>query len=118
MLKKELDIRSFEVKGAHLVFPAGDTDDSASDEATSFPSFILPLSIEVKHFLVDSLAVTPTDETSPFQLQTLSIENFSGKKSLFRVGSLDVISDLFRSASNGKVGTGDIYSPISMLIIP
>ena len=110
LLHKELDIRSFEVKGAHLVFPPGNTDDSASDEATSFPSFTLPLFIKVKHLLVDSLAVTTTDETSPFQLKTLLIENFSGKESLFRVGNLDVISDSFRIALNGKVETGDIYS--------
>jgi len=110
LLQKELDIRSFEVKGVHLVFPAGDTDDSASDEVNSFPSFTLPLSIKVQHLLVDSLAVTTTDDASPFHLNTLAVENFSGNESLFRVGSLDVISDSFQIALNGKVETGDIYS--------
>ena len=79
LLQKELDIRSFEVKGVHLVFPAGDTDDSASDEVNSFPSFTLPISIKVQHVLVDSLAVTTTDDASSFHLNTLAVENFSGK---------------------------------------
>jgi translocation and assembly module TamB len=110
LLQKELDIRSFEVKGAHLAFPAADTDDSISDEGTSFPSFTLPLSIKVKHLFVDSLVVKTTDDTPPFQLATLVVENFSGKESLIQIGNCEVTSDSFQIVVNGQLQTGDIYS--------
>ncbi|MDH3328872.1 MAG: translocation/assembly module TamB domain-containing protein [Desulfobulbaceae bacterium] len=116
LLKKTLDIQAIDISGMDLQLNGSAFSGDESDQAVSAPVFIMPLTVKVEKFSLNSARIAVPDFSDPVELDRITLKNLTGAGSLIQFGYLEVSAPSYNLDASGQVKGGEtLFARLSVV---